>query len=197
MYINKQRREIDKLIVGDGVGEVKDNPSIVDIKIDSKEQLYSAYSFSGDKLNSEFGDYVFEKAKNVPFKDDITIRIHSNDSIDADEVNRALKSHYRAEYREAKKSVGRMTLIACIMTVLGIIALTALILMNRFTDNFYINSIIEIAAWVFVWEAVDYFFLQRPVEKAKCVLIQRIYMSKIEICKDIETASSVKTENPQ
>ena len=185
MFINKKRREIDKLIVGgDGAGETNGNSSVIDVKIDAKEQLYSAYSYSGDKLNSEFGDYVFEKAKDVPFKDDITIRIHSDDHIDADEASRALKSHYRAAYREAKKSVGHTTLVACIMTVLGIIALTALILLNRFTDNFYITSIVEIAAWVFVWEAVDYFFLQRPTEKTKCVLIQRIYMSKIEICEE-------------
>ena len=183
MFFSKQRRDIDKLIVGSDGGEGNDNPSVIDVKIDTKEQLYSAYSYSGDKLNGEFGEYVFEKAKGVPIKDDITIRIHSEDDIDAEEVNRALKSHYRAEYKEAKKSVSRTTLISVIMTVLGIIALTALILINRFTDNFYITSIVEIAAWVFVWEAVDYFFLQRPAEKAKCVLIQRIYMSKIEICK--------------
>ncbi|MDE7208469.1 MAG: hypothetical protein K2O31_01155, partial [Clostridia bacterium] len=65
-----------------------------------------------------------------------------------------------------------------------IIALTALILINHFTDNIYITSIIEIAAWVFIWEAVDFFFLQRPVVKGKCILIQRIYTAEIEICKD-------------
>ena len=87
-------------------------------------------------------------------------------------------------YKEAKREIKRISFISLIMTLLGIIALTALLLINYFTDNLYITSIVEIAAWVFIWEAVDYFFLQRPTVKAKCILIQRIYLAEIEICND-------------
>ena len=198
MFFNKRIREIDKLIVdSDGAGDANANPSVIDVKIAAREQLYSAYSYSGDKLNGEFCDYVFEKAKGVPIKDDITIKIHSDDDIDADEVGRALKSHYRAEYKEAKKSVSRLTLVSVIMTLFGIIALTALFLLDRFVDNFYLTSIVEIVAWVFVWEAVDYFFLQRPTEKAKCVLIQRIYTATVEICKETPALRADKQEDAQ
>ncbi len=43
-----------------------------------------------------------------------------------------------------------------------------------------VTTIVEIAAWVFIWEAVDYFFLQRPLIKAKLLLIQKISEAKIE-----------------
>lgn len=189
MFFNKQFRQNDKLISNetnsyDGRSEEAD---VINVKIDGREQLYSSYSYSGDKLNGEFSEYVFEKAKSVPIKNDITIRLHTKCNVNPSEVGQAIKGHYRSEYSESKKEHKRITLFSVIMTLLGIIALTALILINHFTDNLYITSIVEIAAWVFIWEAVDSYFLQRPVVKAKCILIQRIYTAKIEICNDGQT----------
>ncbi|MBD5636393.1 MAG: hypothetical protein HDP28_01035 [Clostridia bacterium] len=188
MFWDKKKQEIDKLILNNNELNEKstEDPSEIKVKIDSKEQLFSTYSYSGDKLNSEFSDYIFDKAKSAPIKEDIKIKIHTCDDIDAEEVQQTLKSHCLSEYKESKKEVKRIVLISTIMTVLGILALTALILINHFTDNLYITSIVEIAAWVFIWEAVDYFFLQRPLVKGKCILIQRIYMAQIEVCKDAD-----------
>lgn len=184
MFFHKQRRETDKLILGASAETPSDDPSVINVKITSKEQLFSAYSYSGDKLNAEFSEYVFSKAKSVPVTESIKIKIHTADAIDVAEAEQALKSHYRTEYIEAKKEAKRIVCISLIMTILGVLALTALLLINYFTDNLYITSIVEIAAWVFIWEAVDYFFLQRPVVKAKSICIQRIFTAQIVICND-------------
>ena len=182
MYLNKQKKEIDKLILGDE--NIYKTTNAIDVKIESKEQIFSAYSYSGDKLNTEFSEYISDKAKSVPIKEQIKIKIHTKDDIEAEDVEQSVKSHFRAEYKERKKEVNRLAVISFIMMLLGIIALTALILVEHFTDNVYVTSIAEIAAWVFVWEAVDIFFLQRATVKAKCLLIQRIYTASIEICKE-------------
>lgn len=182
MFWNKQRKEINKLILGDE--NIYKTTNVIDVKIESREQLFSAYSYSGDKLNTEFSEYVSDKAKSVPIKEQIKIKIHTNDGVTAGDVEQSLKSHFRDEYKERKKEVNRLALISLIMMIAGIIALTALILVEYFIKNIYVTSIAEIAAWVFIWEAVDIFFLQRAVAKAKCLLIQRIYTASIEICKE-------------
>lgn len=184
MFFNKQRRKIDAMILGGGNEGERDDDAVIDVKIAGREQLFSSYSYSGDKLNPEFSGYVFDKAKGVPVTEDVKIRIHTAEKIDVAEAEQALKNHYRAEYRNAKKEARRILAISVIMTLLGVLTLTALILINYFTDNFYVTSIVEIAAWVFIWEAVDYFFLQRPVVKGKCILIQRIYTAQITVCAD-------------
>lgn len=190
MFFNKQRRETDRMIRNAETDAADTDPAVINVKITSREQLFSAYSYSGDKLNKECSEYVFAKAKNVPVTEDIKIKIHTADHIDVAEAEQALKSHYRAEYLETKKEAKRVLAITLIMTVLGVLALTALILTDYFTDNLYATSIVEIAAWVFIWEAVDYFFLQRPVIKGKSILIQRIYTAQIVICND-ESATAV------
>ena len=182
MFWNKQKKEIDKLILGNE--NIYKITNVIDVKIESKEQLFSAYSYSGDKLNTEFSEYISDKAKSVSIKEPIKIKIHTKTDIEVADVEQSVKSHFCAEYKELKKEVNRLAIISFIMMLLGIIALTALILVECFTDNLYITSIAEIAAWVFIWEAVDIFFLQRAVIKAKCLLIQRIYTASIEICKE-------------
>lgn len=179
MFFSKARRETEKEILS--AGSDNSGESAIDVRVTAREQVFSPYSYSGDKLNLDFCDYIYEKAKNAPHSEDLSIRIFAEEQIDASEIDRTLKSHYCSEYREANRELKRTGTISLIMTLLGVVTLAIMVLLNYFWDNFYVTTIVEIAAWVFVWEAVDYFFLQRPLIKAKLLLIQRIYRAKIEV----------------
>lgn len=179
MFLRKKQRETEAEILKNGVDENSDG--IIEIKISSREQIFSSYSYSGDKLNAEFSDFVYGKAKRAPINEELSLKIYTDQSIKADEVEKTVKSHYSNEYRETLQDLKRVTTISLIMTLFGVLTLTVLVLLNYFWNNFYVSTIVEIAAWVFVWEAVDYFFLQRPQIKAKLLLIQRIYLAKTEI----------------
>ena len=185
MFFRKKQREIDKAILQSD----KNRPSLkelskINVKIASKEQIFSAYSYSGDKLNPEFCAYLFEQCEHVPLIENFTVCLHTDEEIGSDEVKETMKNHYRAEYKDAKKAMKRNTAISFIMTLLGIAALTLLFTLHYFSENDYLNTIMEIAAWVFIWEAVDCFFLQRPVLKARCLTIQKIYMANVEVLKN-------------
>lgn len=180
MFLRKKQRETEAEILSNGVDDNCDG--IIEIKIDAREQIFSAYSYSGDKLNTEFCDFVYEKAKRAPLNEVLSLKIYTSQPIDADEVGKTLKSHYSNEYRETRQDMKRVTTISAIMALFGLLTLAVLVLLNYFWDNFYVSTIIEIAAWVFVWEAVDYFFLQRPQIRARLLLIQRIYCAKTEVC---------------
>ena len=73
MFWNKQKKEIDRLILGDE--NIYKTTDVIDVKIESKEQIFSAYSYSGDKLNTEFSEYISDKAKSVSIKEPIKIKI--------------------------------------------------------------------------------------------------------------------------
>lgn len=183
MFLRKKQRQIDTQILQEKFGYENLEDSIIDVKIESKEQLYSSYSYSEDKLNTEFCDFIFEKAKMAPVNEDLTIKIHTNKIIEEETFEKNLKCHFRKEYIEAKKEIKKISTISLFMILFGIIFLAFMVLVNHFFNNFYLTTITEIASWVFIWEAVDYFFLQKPATKAKCLLIQRIYTAKIEILK--------------
>ena len=52
-----------------------------------------------------------------------------------------------------------------IMIILSIISLTALFLVNYFEVHWLICEVIDIVAWVFVWEGVDIFAFQRSITR--------------------------------
>ena len=56
----------------------------------------------------------------------------------------------------------RNTLFSLIMTTFGIITLSILFAVHYVFDNAYVKTVLEIAAWVFIWEAVDSLFCVAP-----------------------------------
>ena len=89
MFLRKKQRETEGEILSNGVDENCDG--IIEIKIDAREQIFSAYSYSGDKLNTEFCDFVYEKAKRAPLNEVLSLKIYTSQPVDADEVGKTLK----------------------------------------------------------------------------------------------------------
>lgn len=156
--------------------------NIINIKIDNKEQVISKFSYDeNDKLNKELSEFILDKTKIMPLTNDFKLNFYSSSAIDAKEVQTTLKNHFKEEYIEAKHELKRANIVSLIMLILGIASLSILILAHKFFDYFYFTTILEIASWVFVWEAVDIFFLQRSRLKRQCLLMKKLYSAQVEV----------------
>ena len=154
----------------------------INIKADTKEQIISKFSYDEyDKLNKELSEFVLDKTKTMPLNKDFKLNFYVNSPIEKNEVQITLQNHFREEYMEVKHELKRANIISLIMLILGIISLTALVVAHRFFDYFYFTTILEISSWVFVWEAVDIFFLQRSKIRRQCLLFKKLYSATIEI----------------
>ena len=92
--------------------------------------------------------------------------IISSNAIDETEkeiYKTAIKNYYRVEYKTIWKELRRNLFCSIIMLLFSacIFAL-AIILENTTNASAVILNMIDVFAWVFTWEAVDIFFLQRP-----------------------------------
>ena len=156
--------------------------NIINIKVDNSEQIISKFSYDeNDKLNKELSEFIIDKTKIVNLRKDIKLNFYVNSPIEKDEIQTTLKNHFNEEYIEAKHELKRANIFSCIMLILGILSLSVLLLAHKFFDYFYFTTILEIASWVFVWESVDMFFLQRPKHKRQCILMQKLKLAQIEI----------------
>ena len=64
----------------------------------------------------------------------------------------------------------RNLIVSVIFTVIGIVGLAAMLLLDHFFNSAIWVEVVDIFAWVFVWEAVDQFFIERRklnIEKRK------------------------------
>ena len=55
----------------------------------------------------------------------------------------------------------RNLIVSVVFTVIGVIALAAMLLLDHFFASAIWTEVVDIFAWVFVWEAVDQFFIER------------------------------------
>ena len=183
MFLNKKFRKVEKELNQDKTYVVgSDGDAIINVKADEKEQVFSSYNFeSNEKLNDELSDFIYDKAKDVPVNKDIKIKIFTDFKADEKEVQDAIKNNYKKEYINLKSEMKRNYIFSAVMFVLGIVTLTLLLLMHSWFYNVYLEIILEIATWVFIWEAVDSFFLQRAQLKRKCLTMLKLYSAEINI----------------
>lgn len=182
MFLNKKNRTLDKEIMSRIKNAQDDDTFCMDIKVENSNQIFSKFNYDNeDTLNPEFCEHLLTNAKLMPPMADIKIKIHSNENIDPKKVSTAIKSHFTRDYAETKNSLAKNNISSLISLLLGILSLAILIIFYNSFDNFYVTTIIEIIAWVFVWEAADRFFYDRSRIKQKLFILQKIYSAEVEI----------------
>ena len=158
---------------------------VINIKAENKAQIFSKYSYdANDKLNPELSNYIIEKTNRLNPKKDLKLNFYVNEEISQQEVKTIINNHFKEDYLEYKTDFKKALAVISIFLLLGVVALITLTIMNYLFNNFYFNIILEIVAWVFVWEAVDITFFRIPKLKRKTLQMQRICNAKIEIVKD-------------
>lgn len=156
--------------------------NIINIKVDNKEQVISKFSYDeNDKLNKELSEFILDKTKIITLTKDIKLNFYTPSPIDKTEIQTTLQNHFREEYIEVKHELKRLNIFTLTMIILGVITLSALFLAHKFFDYFYFTTILEIASWVFIWEAVDSIFLRRPRITRQCMLMHKLYSAHVEV----------------
>jgi len=182
MFINKDLRNTDKELMGQHkLKETISGKTIIDVQVENENDIYSSYNYERqDMLNPDFAEFLWHKAKLTPVSDEFQINIYTKTPLEQDEVQSAIKNYYKTEYIETKTDIKRTSVFALITCFLGLVAILALIMVQQL-NSYIVNTIIEIAAWVFVWEAVDSIFFKKMKYKNHCIKIQKLYKAEVEI----------------
>lgn len=95
--------------------------------------------------------------------------IISSDEIDETEQNvyaNAIKNYYRTEYNETRRDLQKNFIQTIVMTIIAAVVFAIAVTLGATTQTGDVAlNMLDVFAWVFMWEAVDIFFFQRPVLK--------------------------------
>ena len=188
--LNKVKKQISQKdeIVFDG----NDN-ALITIKAMEEQQIFSTYDYDcNEKLNEELASYIWDKAKFVPAKNDIRIKMYVDDKVNESEVQNAVYNKFKKEYIESKMQKKRNFLFSMVMFFVGLLALAVLFLSYSFFPNAYVDVILEIVVWVFLWEAVDAFFLERSQINHKQLVLLKLCSADVQIVKAKKKVSKNK-----
>ena len=154
----------------------------INIKIKSEEELYSGYNYDKNEvLNPALGDFLLEKAEALPVKSKLRLKFFSDVNIKEHELFSAIKNKFKGEFENYQRKLKKTALFSLVVLILGILFLGLFILEEMFFQTPILSIILEIVSWVFIWEAVDAFFLQRSSLKEKRLQMARIYDAEMEV----------------
>jgi len=185
MFFRKRLRNLDKEMSKsrENIFDSDDNV-LITVKATNDEQIFSEYDYdSGEKLNPSLSAYIWEKAKFAPINKDIKLKIYTSNNVCEEEIDSAIRNNYKKDYVGIKREKNKNLFFCLTMLLLGLISLTFLFLSYKFFRNDYVDVIVEIVVWVFFWEAVDAFFLERSEIRHKQIILMKLYSSQIEIVK--------------
>lgn len=132
-------------------------------------------------ISGEVADFTENLAK--AYHPDQTFKINIKSScIDEEEqpkYKEAFKNYYSSKLEEANRDLIRKTWIAAIFALVGIAALAVMFILSAMEINEIWKECIDIFAWVFLWEAVDQFFIERSGLLLVCKRYKRFIEAEI------------------
>ena len=153
--------------------------AVIHMTVQDDGDFLSVYSRHGTPvISTEVADFIENSTHSLPPRTPVTLRIHS-DCIDADEkktYSAAIGEYYSEKY-EAEKNEFRFHFWAVLaLTLAGIIALV----FAFWVDHHIWSEVIDIAAWVFLWEAVDISFFKNRESRRRRRRYQSYLSMKVE-----------------
>ncbi|MGM9636882.1 MAG: hypothetical protein ACI3YK_02740 [Eubacteriales bacterium] len=157
-----------------------DGRAIINMTVRDDSEFLSAFSINHTPvISDEVAVFIETATVSLPPKTPITLRIHS-DCIDEDEKKiypDAISEYYRRHYAANLREIRRNAILSILLALGGIGILFAIFLFSDYLSNSVWNEVIDIVAWVFLWEAVDLHFLESHALRAK----RKRYLSFIGI----------------
>ena len=143
---------------------------LVKIHVSDDSNFLSPFSTDGlPMLSSETAEFLEHSIKHLRPDTPLHIDIEGQ-CIEAEErilYEKAIRIYYHAEFSETVRNIRKNTIQTVTMTFLAALTFAlALILTNRAVQSVFLEMI-DVVAWVFMWEAADIFFFQRSTLRMK------------------------------
>ena len=136
---------------------------ILDMTVRDDSDFLSPFSKSKEPtIASEVAEFLESRVDTLTPRDTAALHIHSS-CIEKDEekhYRRAIKAYYTEQYHANRRQLRRNSILAAILLALGILTLAVMIVIDALIESMIWTEVIDIAAWVFLWEAVDLHILE-------------------------------------
>lgn len=180
--IKEIKREADARMKESEIARDEEGRAVIEVTVRSDEDFLSDYSVGKPVISTDLAEFLHGQLDALPPKEPLLLRICGT-CIDEEEkplYEGALREYALRSYRKTQRAMKRNAAISAIMFAIGVLGLIATVLYSVFGGNVIFSEVLDIFAWVFVWEAVDLFFLERGALRAERLRALRLYDAKVQ-----------------
>ncbi len=190
--IRQLKKEMGARMRSEEIKRDEEGRVIVEMTVLNDDDFLSDYSFGRNPvISSGVSEFIDHSVMAFAPGEALRLNVYS-DCIDGEEekiYRGALKKYYEARYAKNVLERRRNLVIAGVMALIGICFLIATMLFSHRWGNPVLSEILDIFAWVFLWECADVLFLQRSVLSIECKRYLRLMDAKVEFFPLNETSA--------
>lgn len=141
---------------------------IMYMQVENDDGFLSPYSETGERVvSAEVAEFIDNSIKSKNLKKGLHIVVSSNviDSQEKREYSEGIQNYYRNRVIEYDRKIKSNAVVSAVMTAVAVLIFALYVMLELSATGYIILAMIDIAAWVFMWEAVDLFFIERKVLK--------------------------------
>lgn len=132
--------------------------------LDDSEFLSPYSETNTPVISGEVAEFLENGANAAHLKDNFELNLNSN-CIDGDKQTRyeqAIRNYFSLKLNAEHRELSRNNVMSLLFAIIGIVGLAFMIICDQVLNMQAIwVECIDIFAWVFLWEAVDQFFIER------------------------------------
>ncbi|MGM9522512.1 MAG: hypothetical protein ACI3VB_08545 [Oscillospiraceae bacterium] len=185
----EMKRQADRQLAGRRYKRDAEDRIVVDMTVQDDSEFLSVFS-EGETpvISMEVADFIESRTRSLPPQEPLTLRIHS-DCIDDREKQlyaAAVREYYTERYAANRQELRRNRVIAAFLLLAGVLVLSAALWLGDRVDNAVWAEVIDIVAWVLLWEAADISLLENRTLRWKekrylsCTAIRMEYVPLLQ-----------------
>lgn len=162
------------------------------MKIESEDDIVSSLSMGEDLMvNESFETFINNSVSHITPEKKIDLKIKCENKIDEHEkknIKEAVKNHYTKKISSLNDDLQRNAIANIFLLVASVAVLALIIVLSKFAYLQILIEILDIFAWVLLWEVFDNFVFKRSEIRRFAIKNYQILNMKIEF---IETKGNM------
>lgn len=160
----------------------KDGRGIIDLSIsDWNNGVFSSYSVLNNVMDSSLEEYINHSALDIPLNLELELNIYENsdNKKDQEKFISTFRSSYQKNIGETNRKLKTNLIFSISMLVTAVLFFGIYLFIHKNFPHYITDAMLEIACWVFTWEAVNQFFIERKLLRFEQIKNYRLKNSNI------------------
>ncbi len=146
----------------------EEDRAVINMTVLDDNEFLSPYGEEKDiVISRETAAFLEHSTRAIHHNRDLTLVISSNVIDEKEKVlyKKGIHNYFENSFLALQKDLKRNLLTSTIFALIGVLYFAVLIVISLFVDYDLILEMLSIAGWVFLWEAVELFFIDRTEMK--------------------------------
>lgn len=163
----------------------KEGRAQIYVGVKDANQLFSPFAFKTyELLDSGVTEYIDMCEAQIPITEELSLEIHTEEKTTNEEkkrIRRAVKRHYAEKIVVLKRKSRINTWKGIILSAIGLVILFVEALLYAKVSNLYLDTIMAVIGWLFLWDGMEVFLWDRSDLKRDEIKSYRLMNAKVHI----------------